>query len=66
MSTLPLVIGGEDTVNVSPDRITAILEVNREENETIQIGCSVQQLLDFILEVQKYAVDTHVANSLDK
>ena len=65
MNTIPVLIGG-DTINVSPERITAVLEAKKQENDTIQISCSVQLLLDFILEVQKYAVDTHVANSIDR
>ena len=65
MTTIALVIGGED-INVSPDRITTILEKNTKANENVQISCHVQQFLDFILEVQKYAIDTHVATSLDR
>ena len=66
MSTIRLLIGGDGTINVSPDRITAVLEANRGEGDINLINCSAEQLLSFILEVQQYAIDQHVAHSVDE
>jgi len=63
-NNLPLLIDGT-VIMVSPEKITAVLEENREENETVTISCTVQQLLYFILEIEKYSIESHIVNSIE-
>jgi len=63
-SDLPLLIDGT-VIMVSPKKITAVLEENREENETVTISCTVHELLGLILEIEKYAIESHVGSSIE-
>lgn len=47
---------------VSPDNITRMLEANQDVADVKVVDCSAKELLDFILEIQKIAVDAHVAS----
>lgn len=65
-TSLKLLIDGDMTTSTSPDRITAILEANADAGDIQLIDCSAQQLLNFLLEVQQYAIDQHVHNSIEE
>ncbi len=66
MSALQLLLDGDMTTTTSPDRITAVLQANSDAESINLVNCSAQQLLDFILEVQQYAIDQHVSNSIEE
>jgi len=42
-----------------------MLEANQDVAEVKVVDCSAKELLDFILEVQRIAIDTHIAASVD-
>jgi len=66
MSSIQLLLDGDMTTTTSPDRITAILEANSDAESINLVNCSAQQFLDFILDVQKDAIDKHLDNSTEK
>lgn len=66
VNSIKLLLDGDLTTTTSSDRITAVLEANNDVKTINLVDCSAQQFLDFILEVQKYAIDQHVANSVDE
>jgi hypothetical protein len=66
MSAIRLMLDGDLTTTTSPDRITAVLQANSDAENIQLVNCSAQQLLDFILEVQQYAIDQHVAHSIEE
>lgn len=69
MQTITVMMGnkaeGHCTLNLPPDRATTLLEANRTEETIAVCHCSVQQFLDFILDVQRCAIDAHIATSID-
>lgn len=70
MQKLTLAIGGKEghdiIKDITPDNIISILTANKDVNTVALVQCSCQQLLDFMLEAQKQAVNTHLLNTTDK
>ncbi len=53
----------DDTITrVSPDNIMRVLGANQDVADVKVVDCSAKELLDFILEIQKIAVDAHVTS----
>jgi len=53
----------DDTITrVSPDNITRVLGANQDVADVKVVDCSAKELLDFILGIQKIAVDAHAAS----
>ena len=64
MTTIHLWLGdfstnSDDIISVTPDRIIDVLEVNKGLHAVTLSECSVGQFLDFIRDVQNYAVEKY-------
>ena len=66
MNTVKLLIDDDLTTTTSPDRVTAVLEANSDAESINLINCSAQQLLNFILEVQKCAIDQYLCSATEE
>jgi len=69
LETITLMIGDktrQDIIkDIPPERITAFLEANRDVATVAICQCSCEQLLEFLLEMQKCAIDAHLLSSID-
>ena len=56
----------EDSITrVSPDNIIRMLRANQDITDVKIVDCSAQQLLEFLLELQKRAMAAPVASPVD-
>lgn len=70
MQTITLMIGDKTRhdvfKDVSPERILSFLEANRDVATIAICQCSCEQLLDFLLEMQRCTIDSYLISQTQK